>query len=82
MKLIIQKLRDPTSRLSTENFRFENSFEKLTFLMENLNDLKKLFETAVCFHNIEKLEVGGLSGKSLSEQMKKVAIKLLKNLIT
>lgn len=40
--------------------------------MENLSDLKKIFETAVCFHNVEKLEMGGLSGKILSEQLKKV----------
>lgn len=72
MKLIIQKLRDPTSPLSNESFRFENSFEKLSFLMDNLSDLKKIFETAVCFHNVEKLEMGGLSGKILSEQLKKV----------
>lgn len=72
MKLIIQKLRDPSSPLNSENFRFENSFERLNLLMENLNDLKKLFETAVCFHNLEKIEIGGLSGKILSEQVKKV----------
>lgn len=77
MKLIIQKLRDPTSPLSKDIFRFENSFEKLNYLMENLSDLKKIFDTAVCFQNIEKLEMGGLSGKILSEQMKKVKNKLI-----
>ncbi|XP_067623613.1 dynein beta chain, ciliary [Eurosta solidaginis] len=40
--------------------------------MAQLDDMRKLFEAAVSFQNLEKIEIGGLCGKHLNERIRMV----------
>ncbi|XP_053970080.1 dynein beta chain, ciliary [Anastrepha ludens] len=44
----------------------------LNGFLAQLNDMRKLFEAAVSFQNLEKIEFGGMRGKQLNERVRQV----------
>ncbi|XP_037943923.1 dynein beta chain, ciliary-like [Teleopsis dalmanni] len=73
-----QNLVDSTLTLPIRNYkqqlwRFSNEDvfgQSLNGFLAQLEDMRKIFEAAVTFQNLEKLEIGGLRGKILTERVK------------
>lgn len=67
----------PSSGGSQQLWRFSNDdVFGLTFddFMEQLTDLQTVFEAAVSFQSLEKLEIGGYHGKFLTERLRQVKL--------
>ena len=75
-KLMNEK--NPKSTNSAWTFQLKHAFMKLNQFLAQLKELKNIFETAVCFQNLEKVEIGGMRGKFLTDQLKMVRRKIEK----